>query len=419
MAAYGGSFAWVSEGGTDTVQVVDLDDDSLESSISVGSEPRGVAVHPDGGTVYITNYDDDSVAVIDTSNNSIQRTITVGRGPYGVALDPAGTTAYVTNELDDTLSVIRTSDGTVTATIDTEDTPRGVVVDPDNDYVFVACFNANQITIVATDGHETVAVVSGTTPFGVAVDSQGERLYVTNYQINNVSMFDIERGSQVSLSEVAKLQAGTRPVGVALSGNDKRLYVANSGSNSLTITRLSDAYPRQTVTVGTTPFGVAAPKNGDYAYAVNNLSHTMTKVHGTTYDTTTIELGDGGSPYGFGNFIGGEAPTAPSNLEAVAESMSRINLTWEDRSDDEVRFRIERRRTEDEDDDFQEIALVDKDRTSYQDGGLSADTEYTYRILASSLTNDSGYSNQASATTEKSNPISCFLDTAGFKVLSW
>lgn len=38
---------------------------------SVGAEPSGVAVSPDGGTVYVTNFADRSISVIDTTDNSV------------------------------------------------------------------------------------------------------------------------------------------------------------------------------------------------------------------------------------------------------------------------------------------------------------------------------------------------------------
>ena len=62
---------------------------------------------------YITNLDASTVSVIDTTSNTVTATIPVGSGPLGVAVTPDGSTVYVANQGDNTVSVI----GEVAATI--------------------------------------------------------------------------------------------------------------------------------------------------------------------------------------------------------------------------------------------------------------------------------------------------------------
>jgi len=70
---------------------------------------------------YITNLDASTVSVIDTTSNTVTATIPVGSGPLGVAVTPDGSTVYVANEAQGTVagtvSVIATASNTVTATI--------------------------------------------------------------------------------------------------------------------------------------------------------------------------------------------------------------------------------------------------------------------------------------------------------------
>jgi len=88
-------------------------------------------------------------------------------------------------------------------------------------------------------------------------------------------------------------------------------------------------------------------------------------------------------------------PNAPSGLSASALSSSQILLTWQDNSDNEDGFKIER----DDGTGFQEIATISANQTSYLDEGLSPSTTYAYQIKAYNSAGDSGYSNQAQATT--------------------
>jgi len=68
-----------------------------------------------------------------------------------------------------------------------------------------------------------------------------------------------------------------------------------------------------------------------------------------------------------------------------------VLLTWQDNSDDEDGFIIVR--------DGSTIAIVPSNQTSYLDEGLSPSTTYVYQVKAYNSAGESGYSNQAQATT--------------------
>ena len=96
---------------------------------------------------------------------------------------------------------------------------------------------------------------------------------------------------------------------------------------------------------------------------------------------------------------GGEPPTVPadpSGLSATTVSSSQINLSWSDNATDEDSYQVEQSL---DGVNFSVIAVLSADSTSYSDTGLSASTQYSYRVNASNAAGDSGYSNVTSATT--------------------
>jgi formylglycine-generating enzyme required for sulfatase activity len=90
-------------------------------------------------------------------------------------------------------------------------------------------------------------------------------------------------------------------------------------------------------------------------------------------------------------------PSAPSGLTATAVSLSQINLSWTDNSDNEIGFIIERKAgtvgT------YVPIGNVSADVTTFQDTTVICATTYYYRVKANNGEGDSDYSNEANATT--------------------
>lgn len=89
-------------------------------------------------------------------------------------------------------------------------------------------------------------------------------------------------------------------------------------------------------------------------------------------------------------------PLSPGNLEAESTSSSSISLSWTDNSNNETWFEIERST---DGNAFVRLATVEINAINYTDNHLDESTTYYYRIRANGLTDHSGYSNIAQATT--------------------
>lgn len=92
-------------------------------------------------------------------------------------------------------------------------------------------------------------------------------------------------------------------------------------------------------------------------------------------------------------------PTAPTGLNATATSSNSISLGWMDNSIDETSFVVQRSTTSGS--GFATIATLGANTNKYTDTtGLLASTTYYYRVYATNGAGDSGFSNEASATTD-------------------
>lgn len=110
-----------------------------------------------------------------------------------------------------------------------------------------------------------------------------------------------------------------------------------------------------------------------------------------------------GGPSGYSNVASAttpapQPPTAPSGLAATTASSSSIDLTWSDNSSNETAFAIERSPAATA--NWQQVATVGADTTSYTDTGLAASTSYDFRVRAFNGSLASAPSNVATATTD-------------------
>jgi chitodextrinase len=90
-------------------------------------------------------------------------------------------------------------------------------------------------------------------------------------------------------------------------------------------------------------------------------------------------------------------PAAPSGLTATAVATNQINPSWTDNSNNETGFKVERAPASSG--PWTQIGTTGAGVTSYSSSGLSASSTYYYRVRATNLAGDSGYSSMASATT--------------------
>jgi phospholipase C len=152
----------------DAVYVIDAASASV-SGWDWLAESHGLAVSPDGSTLFATLPETNKLAVVDTAKASLEASVAVGTLPWNIALSSDGSYAYVTDADADTVSVIDTATRAVTATLDVGHVPTGISAD--GDFVWVAnntSGNLSVIEIATQTVTQTIELGLGDEPTAIA-----------------------------------------------------------------------------------------------------------------------------------------------------------------------------------------------------------------------------------------------------------
>lgn len=179
--------------------------------------------------------------------------------PTGLALSPDGETLFVANNLGDSLGVVTHPRDEKTRRLTKIDLhaanprefvyPYGVAATtaPDGKSaakVYVSCWNTASIAVInlsAASKPKFIAV--GRHPTQMIFNKAHTRLYVANSNADSVSVIDTQSDKEIERinTRVAEdTRLGSSPEGLALSDDETTLYVANAHSNSIAVIKLND-----------------------------------------------------------------------------------------------------------------------------------------------------------------------------------
>ncbi|MGH6838941.1 MAG: beta-propeller fold lactonase family protein [Methylocella sp.] len=309
-------FAYVANGGSNTVSVIDTATNMVVATVPVGVfpfgelplTPTGVAVAPDGKHAYVIAHTfarDTAYQVIDTATNTIVATVPF-RGDFvpGVAVSPDGKFLYFT--IDGAVgTVLRFDLATNTEgdgiSLGANEEPIGVAITPDGKHVYATTEGPYNVAVIDTATFTLATTVN--VPLGagsVAVTPDGKHVYVTSTSFtslgsNNVSVID----TATNTVEPTVITVGTNPVAIAVTPDGKRAFVANESSNTVSVIETAANKVLATVPVGNSPNGVAVTPDGKRAY-VANLTDGTVSVIDTATNTVLATVTVGSLPVAIG-----------------------------------------------------------------------------------------------------------------------
>ena len=331
-------YAYVTNGGSDTVTVLDVVDVRVDRELPVGRHPVAVAASPTRNEIYVVNAGaagaNGSISVIDAEHNTVVATIAVHRQPLSIDVDADGARAYVANSGSNSVSVIDlkarrevalfgvgetpvaarlaadgktlvvanqqgnsvtlmdSADGHVRAVFGGCPGAASPVILPDSSKAFVACSSGHQVMVIALanskarpnqpDALEALMDVQRA-PVDLAMKPDGGEIFVSNSLSDSVSeIYD-------TTDEVGDTyMIGADPVFGLVSSDNALLYVANQRSQDVTVYSIDDGKRIGSAHVGDGPSAMAFSDAGHLLFVADRRSGDVAVVRTATQSLFTL-----------------------------------------------------------------------------------------------------------------------------------
>jgi YVTN family beta-propeller protein len=205
-------------------------------TVTVGNEPRGLALDPVRQRLYVANFGSNSVSVVDTNSNTLIQTITGINSANGIAFDLTHNLIWVSNYNTGQVTPIQANSDATSFTLlpalTVGNGPWGVAYDPAHNYVYVANNLTNSVTVVNAVMRAVVTTLTGSfnQPFHLAPNPVTGKIYVSNFGNNSVTVVE-----GTVISRVVQLWDSGRPYGIAVDETRNLVYVATIQTHRIVV----------------------------------------------------------------------------------------------------------------------------------------------------------------------------------------
>jgi YVTN family beta-propeller protein len=281
------------------------------------SAPYGIALNPDNGLIYVSNYGQfnttGTVSVVNGTTNAIVANIPVGKNPQAIVYNPANGLVYTANTLSNTLSIINGTSNSLIGSVNLGafpgKNPTGIAINSINNTIYVTNMGSNTISVIngttnvvvsnitLAAGEQEVGVgAKGTgffSPAGIAYNSDNGDLYVTNRGSDTISVIN---GTTNTLVDEISVNA-IAPSGIIYNAANNYIYITNMGSNTVSVINGTTNTIVTNIPLGLGPNGITYNQDNGDIYVANSVNGTISIVDGVVNTVTrTIPLGINNNP---------------------------------------------------------------------------------------------------------------------------
>lgn len=180
-----------SEGGVvNVIDAVTFEVLDVFQLIGSATSVRAIAITPDGNYLYVAARDPSTGLVIRVDVNDVtNQSIVLDPGstfndPYGIAISPDGATVYVSNSASNTISRISTVTNQVTGTFTVQTGPRGLAISSDGLYLYSANNTAktiSEIDLTNSNVFNSTAPSGNLGPFDISLSPDNNTVYMCSW----------------------------------------------------------------------------------------------------------------------------------------------------------------------------------------------------------------------------------------------
>ena len=245
-------YAYVANGGSNTVSVIDVVHVRQQAVLQVGSRPVALAANPRTNEVYAASQGaaggNGSLAVIDAAANRVAATLPLRRMPSAVAVDGASDRLYVTNAGSNSVSVLDLRKRRLLGVVGAGEAPDAAAVSPDSTTLVVANRHSGSVSLMDLPaeglprlrasfadcpGAGSIAILPDASKAFIAC-SAGHQVMVLGLRTSPPSR---RRARRLSAPEpdrlLALLDVGAGPVRLVMKPDGGEIFVMNREANTV------------------------------------------------------------------------------------------------------------------------------------------------------------------------------------------
>jgi YVTN family beta-propeller protein len=147
--------------------------DHMLALLDVGETPIQLALKPDGGQIFCSNFGSDSVSSIDTQTNEVGRTDTIANRPVFSIVSADNGTLWISNFGADSINLWSIDDGRMEGSVRTGHAPDTLAFSADQHLLLAADAQSGDVSVIRTVDKNGPALFTilpaGGSPNGIAV----------------------------------------------------------------------------------------------------------------------------------------------------------------------------------------------------------------------------------------------------------
>jgi YVTN family beta-propeller protein len=276
-------------GGNGSLSIIDAEQNAVIGAIPLHKQPVSIDIDSKGNRGYVANSGSDSVSVIDLKDHREIAQITAGVDPAGARISPDGKSLVVADRRGNSVTIIDPETGRIRATFN--DCPGAVdpVVLKDSSKAFVACSAGHSVMVIALasrhpaqpDRLETLLDV-GRDPVNLALKPDGGEIFVSNSLSDSISEMVTNSNDVLDATTI-----GDGPAFGLVSPDNSLLYVGNYRSQYVAIYSILDGRRAASVRVGDGPSALALSAAGNLLFAVDSRSGDVAVIRTAAFSPTS------------------------------------------------------------------------------------------------------------------------------------